>query len=157
MSNEIRLWVRPGVRHEVAELLKAWHRHHGATTGYRFSIVAMAGQRVCGAAIVGRPSARLTSSADVAEVTRLVTDGTPNACSLLYGRCATAAKAMGFARIQTFILESESGASLRAAGWRYDGDSAGGSWDRPSRGRTDDHPTEPKRRYVVDFAAARPA
>ena len=35
---------------------------------------------------------------------------------------------MGFIKIQTFILESESGISLKASGWNFAGYSAGGQW-----------------------------
>jgi hypothetical protein len=108
-----------------------------------------------GAAIVGRPVARMTEQYAVAEVTRLVTDGTPNACSMLYSAAARAAKAMGFSRIQTFILESEPGSSLRAAGWVRELTSAGGDWNVPSRGgRRTDQPMEPKTRWAVTFAGA---
>ena len=53
----------------------------------------------------------------VLEVTRLVTDGTANACSLLYAAAARVGKELGYERIQTFILATEPGTSLRAAGW----------------------------------------
>jgi hypothetical protein len=36
----------------------------------------------------------------------------------LLGAVARACKAMGFERIQSFTLQSETGVSLRAAGWR---------------------------------------
>jgi hypothetical protein len=36
---------------------------------------------------------------------------------MLYSACARAAKALGYGRIITYILESESGTSLRASGW----------------------------------------
>ena len=47
------------------------------------------------------------------EVNRLCTDGTRNACSMLYAAAWRAARAMGYKRIVTYILESENGASLR--------------------------------------------
>jgi hypothetical protein len=84
----------------------------------------------------------------VAEVVRLVTDGTKNAPSFLYARAARVADEMGFYKIQTFILESESGDSLRAAGWVFDGWSEGGPWERASRKRSDDHPLERKQRWA---------
>ena len=56
---------------------------------------------------------------------------------------------MGFFKIQTFILESESGDSLRAAGWVFDGWSEGGAFDRPSRNRKPaEYPTERKQRWA---------
>lgn len=117
--------------------------------GHRFSIGVFDEDGVChGAAVVGRPVAHKTEQYLVAEVTRLVTDGTYNACSILYAAAARAAQAMGFLRIQTFILDSERGTSLKASGWAYDGESQGGTWSRPSRGRTDKQKTmAPKTRW----------
>jgi len=80
-------------------------------------------------------------------VTRLCTDGTFNACSILYSAARRAAIDKGYRRGITYVLESEEGASLRASGWRYLGRSKGGSWSSPSRPRTDKHPTVPKDRY----------
>ena len=52
------------------------------------------------------------------EVTRTCTDGTPNANSMLYAAIWKAARAVGYTRLITYTQEGESGASLRAAGWR---------------------------------------
>lgn len=147
---------------EANELVAKWHRHHKPCVGHRFSLgcqIEVGTSRVLvGAAIVGRPVARMTNQSQVAEVTRLVTDGTPNACSELYGACARTAKAMGFAAIQTFILEHESGVSLKAAGWRKLRDTDGGDWNRPSRdGRRTDQPLLPKQCWGVTFKALSPA
>jgi hypothetical protein len=120
------------------------HRHHKPVVGHRFSIGAVLGEKLVGVAIVGRPVARMRDDGLTVEVTRLCTDGTKDACSFLYGACARAAFALGFKRIGTYILASEPGTSLTAAGWRLIGETKGGSWSRPSRGRTDKHPTEPK-------------
>lgn len=110
-------------------LVARWHRHHRPAIGHRFSIGAITKDgRLVGAAIVGRPLAKTYDQNMVAEVTRLVTDGTPNACSFLYGRSARAAQAMGFTRIQTYTLDSEPGTSLRAAGWTCEGEAGGGCW-----------------------------
>jgi hypothetical protein len=81
---------------------------------------------------------------DTLEVTRLATDGHKNACSFLYGCAARAAFALGYARIGTYTLPIEGGASLRAAGWRLMGERGGGSWSRDSRPRDDKAPTETK-------------
>lgn len=66
---------------------------------------------------------------------------------MLYGAAARAAKAMGYDRIITYILDSESGASLKAAGYQMEAESKGGSWDRSGRERVDDHPICPKTRW----------
>lgn len=49
----------------------------------------------------------------------------------------------------TYTLPSESGGSLRGAGFRNTAVTDGGTWSRPSRGRIDQHPTEPKTRWEV--------
>jgi hypothetical protein len=132
MAVQERLRVFPMTLAEANATVAKWHRHHKPVVGHRFSIGALADDRIIGAVIVGRPVARMTDQYRVAEVTRLVTDGTRNACSLLYGAAARAAEAMGFDAIQTFILDTEPGISLRASGWVRIADSAGGDWNRAS-------------------------
>jgi hypothetical protein len=61
-----------------------------------------------------------------------------------YGAAARAAFALGFKRIGTYILASEPGTSLTAAGWRLIGETGGGSWSRSDRPRIDKHPTQSK-------------
>src|SRR6266403_5478381 len=109
------------------------HRHHKPVVGHLFSIGAAKDGKVVGIAIVGRPVARMRDDGETAEITRLCTDGTRNACSFLYGASARAAFALGFKRIGTYILASEPGTSLTAAGWRLIGEAGGGSWSRSER------------------------
>lgn len=74
-------------------------------------------------------------------------DDERNACSLLYGACWRAARAIGYRRLVTYTLPTEGGASLRGAGWTLIGEAGGGSWDRRSRARVDEHPTQVKLRW----------
>src|SRR5690242_1372908 len=129
---------------QANEFVMHLHRHHKPVVGHLFSLGAELDGKLVGVAIVGRPVSRMRDDGLTAEVTRLCTDGTKDACSFLYGACARAAFALGFKRIGTYILASEPGTSLQAAGWRLIGETSGGSWSRPSRGRTDKHPTQPK-------------
>jgi len=129
---------------EANAFVKEHHRHHKPVVGHLFSIGAAKDGKIVGVAIVGRPVARMRDDGETAEVTRLCTDGTRNACSFLYGACSRAAFALGFKRIGTYILASEPGASLMGAGWRMVGETGGGSWSRGDRPRVDKHPTEPK-------------
>ena len=126
------------------------HRHHKPPVGGLFAVaVARDGEDTpCGVAIVGRPVARNLCDGQTAEVTRVATDGTHNACSMLYAACWRAARALGYRRLITYTLETEPGTSLRAAGWRELGRTSGGSWSRPSRQRNDRHPTCPKIRWA---------
>lgn len=124
------------------------HRHHKSSRGHKFSVAVVDGTgKIRGVAIAGRPVARMLQDGKTLEVLRVCTDGCRNACSALYAAVARAAKAMGYLRIITYILATESGASLKAAGWRPVKDVSGESWDRPSRARVDKHPTIDKVRW----------
>lgn len=128
-------------------LVARWHRHHKPTQGGLFAVGAAEGGEVVGAAIVGRPVARMLADGWTAEVTRLVTNGERNACSMLYAAAWRACRALGYRRLVTYILATESGVSLTAAGWRLIGEAGGGSWSRESRPRIDEHPTQRKLRW----------
>jgi hypothetical protein len=135
------------VRIDLAEanaFVAAHHRHHKAVVGHLFSIGAAIGDKILGVAIVGRPVSRFRDDGLTAEVTRLCSDGTQNACSFLYGAAARASFALGFKKIGTYILASEPGTSLTAAGWRLIGETPGRSWSVPSRPRVDKHPLQKK-------------
>ena len=133
---------------DLNSLVAVLHRHHKPVQGHRFSLGVEHEGRIVGGVSVGRPTARMTDQRKVLEVTRLVTDGTKNACSALYSAAARVGKEMGYARIQTFILESEPGISLKAAGWVFEQDSAGGDWTRLSKpDRRQDQPQCKKQRW----------
>ena len=108
------------------------------------SVVLAHESRVRGVAIVGRPVARMSDNGWTLEVNRCCTDGSKNACSMLYGAAWRAAKALGYKRLVTYTLPEEGGTSLRAAGWKLLGEAGGGSWNRSSRPRIDTAPTQGK-------------
>jgi len=110
------------------EFVLANHRHHGKVRGSLFQLGCYVNGELVGVAIVGRPVARKLNAEEICELTRLATNETENACSKLCAACARIAKEMGFLRIITYILASEKGTSLKAAGWELDGTSAGGDW-----------------------------
>jgi hypothetical protein len=146
------LRIEPCTLQQANELVAKLHRHHKPVQGHRFSIAVCDGDRIVGAAIIGRPTSRKNPQYHWAEITRLVTDGTKNACSKLYSAAARIAREMGFVRIQTFILDNEKGTSLKAAGWEFDGISEGGDWNVPSRGgRRKDQPMQEKQRWKKDL------
>lgn len=150
---------------EANELISRMHRHHKPVQGHRFTIGAenngdfrdfIGHGCLVGAAVVGRPTARMTDQYRIAEVTRLVSDGSKNVCSMLYAACARAAEAMGYDSIQTFILDDEPGTSLKAAGWEFVAWSEGGDWNRPSRGgRRTDQPMQRKQKWAKIFDSGR--
>lgn len=138
------LVARPMTRDQANAFILAHHRHHGRVSGHRFIVGAEDDGQVVGVAVAGRPRARMVDQYRHVEVSRLCTVGAENACSFLYARAARVARELGFASVFTAILESETGVSLRAAGWVYAYTTRGGSQDRPSRRRVDRSPTEAK-------------
>lgn len=82
------------------------------------------------------------------EILRCCTDGTHNACSKLYGACCRIGFDMGYERIVTYTLASESGASLRAAGFAFDGEAGGREWTGQRRRDYYVAPAELKHRWI---------
>jgi len=116
-----------------------WHRHSSPVVGHRYSVGVADGAGVLrGVAIVGRPVARSFDDGATLEVTRCATDGAPNAGSMLYAAAWRVASALGYRRLVTYTQADESGASLRAAGYRcLARRPARRGWDTPSRPRED--------------------
>lgn len=144
------LRVFPCTLEQANGLVSLWHRHHKPCLSHRFSLGVIDDNtmKLHGACIAGRPVARETDQYYVIEISRLVTDGTKNACSILYSAAARVAREMGFCSIQTFILDSEPGTSLSAAGWTLTGVSDGGNWLSVSKsGRRQDQPQGAKQKY----------
>jgi len=98
---------------------------------------------MCGVAICMRPACRALDDGKTLEVCRLATDGTDNACSLLYATCAKIAKLMGYRRIQTYTLMTEPGISLRAVGWMLEAVDCGGSPQGKRTNRPNGHEITP--------------
>ena len=137
------LRIVPCTLEQANDFVRRLHRHNKPVVGSKFCVGVTANALV-GVAIVGRPVAPALDDGFTAEITRVCTDGTRNAASMLYGACRKAARAMGYDRIFTYTLPEEGGASLRAAGWTLLGERGGGSWSRPSRPRVDTAPLQAK-------------
>ena len=129
-----------------------YHRHHQPLVSGLFAVGCACGLDIVGVAVVGRPVARHLDNGWTAEVTRLCTDGTKNVASKLYSACWRAARALGYRKLITYILASEKGTSLKAAGWKVIAETKGGSWSVPSRPRVDKHPLQGKLRWEQEIA-----
>lgn len=130
------LYLVPMYRIEARAFINRWHRHHAAPVAEKFCLGAVdANGVVRGVATVGRPVARMLDDGWTLEATRVATDGTRNAGSFLYGACRRATFALGYRKLVTYNLPSESGSSLRGAGWRVVGEVKGRSWSCRSRPR----------------------
>jgi len=103
---------------EAAEFVGNFQRHNKPPVGGLFAVGASDGAQLVGVAIVGHPVARLAQDGVTAEVTRCcVRVGAPKGTGgALYAACWRAARALGWRRLITYTLQSESGASLRGAG-----------------------------------------
>lgn len=147
----MRLELQPIDFREAADFISRAHRHHIPPVGWKFGIGLNDGERVVGVVTVGRPVARmLDRDGYTAEVTRCcVLEGIPNGCSKLYAAAWRAWRAMGGRRLITYVLASESGTSIKAAGWRELYTTPGRSWSVLSRPRVDRHPLGPKTLWEV--------
>lgn len=123
---------------DAAAFVAMWHRHNPPPVGMIFAVGTADDDGILrGVAVVGRPVARHLDDGHTLEVTRTATDGTRNANSMLYGAAWRAARALGYRRLITYTQASETGASLRAAGWRVIAQRPPRpGWHCPSRPRT---------------------
>ncbi|MFJ4342623.1 XF1762 family protein [Streptomyces sp. NPDC088915] len=139
MTEDPRLHLVPVRQKDAKDFVASWHRHHRPPPGAVFAVGAADQHGVLRAvALVGRPVARAYDNGQTLEVTRTATDGVRNGNSLLYGAAWRAAKALGYTRLITYTQAGESGASLRAAGWRVLAQRPPRrGWDCPSRPRPD--------------------
>lgn len=143
------LELSPITLREANAFVSQHHRHHAPARGCIVCVAVNNGDKVCGVAIVGRPVARMLSDGWTAEVVRCCTDGTRNACSMLYRAAWRSVRALGYRKLVTYTLPEEGGASCRAAGMVCIGEAGGGSWNRKERPRIDTHPTQTKLRWEI--------
>ena len=143
--------LQPITWREAKQFIAEHHRHHIPPQGWKFGIAVNDGEKVVGVVTVGRPVARNLDDGWTLEVTRCCTvEGAKNAASMLYGAAWRAAKAMGYKRLITYTLKSETGTSLVAAGYKQLYTTRGGSWSVKSRPRVDKHPLGEKTLWEVE-------
>lgn len=133
------------------------HRHHPAPVGWLFGVGVWNGPTLVGVATVGRPVARALPKT-TAEVNRNCTMDLSglerHAASKLYGAAAREAKRRGYAKIITYTFVSESGVSLKAAGWTVEARVRGRSWSCKSRPRSDKVKPQDKLRWSRQLRSA---
>lgn len=145
-----KLRIVPIKQDEAKEFIARNHRHHKPPVGSIFQVACAIDDKIVGVAMVGRPVARHLDNGWTLEVNRLCTDGTKNACSMLYSASWRVAKNLGYRKLITYILGSESGTSLKASGWKCIGEAGGKSWSRDHRPRVDKHPTQTKIKFEIE-------
>lgn len=143
------MFIIPLTLKQANDFIQNYHRHHKPVVGHRFSIGLMLDSQLIGVAVVGRPVARMSDDGFTAELTRLCTLGHKNASSKLMGAVGRICREMGFNKVQTYILESELGISLKASGWQMEVITYGRQWKHTDgKHRRTDQPTENKIRYA---------
>lgn len=120
--------IRPITLREANAFVEKYHRHNSPTVGGKFAIACFDAERLCGVAICGRPVSRHLDNGLTIEINRVCTDGTRNACSMLYGASCRIAREMGYELAITYTLQSETGASLKASNFVFDGKAGGTHW-----------------------------
>lgn len=126
------------------------HRHHKPVVGHKFSVGVANGQ-LRGVCIVGRPVARHFDDGETLEVTRVATDGTGNANSMLYGAASRVAFGLGYRRLITYTRTDESGVSLKAANWKVIAQRPARSWEASSVKRPRTDKSEPYERLLWEI------
>ena len=134
------LEIVPMTLREANAFVEQKHRHHGKVVGHKFSIGASNGKEI-------RPVSLHLDDGWTLEVNRLCTDGSRNACSMLYAAAWRATRAMGYKRLITYILDTEPGTSLKAAGWKCVGQAGGLRWTGRRRPEVDLYPAQMKIRF----------
>lgn len=148
----MKLHLVPITRPEAQEFIRRHHRHNNPPVSAIFQVAISDGEKIRGVAMCGRPMSRHLCDDFTLEIVRVCTDGVKNGCSMLYGACIRAAKALGYRRIITYTLEAEPGGSLRATGlkvneeWRVKNE----TWHSPSRPRVDKHPMQQRLRWEME-------
>jgi hypothetical protein len=125
-SDMVRMRLQPTTLRKANDFVAEHHRHNGRTArnGGKWACAVEIGGEIVGVAIVGNPLSATYMDGYTAEVLRVCTNekAQRGACSMLYQACWRAWKAMGGRRLITYTLKSESGASLRGAGWQIVGE-----------------------------------
>lgn len=144
-----QIHIAPCSFKEANEYVFTYHRHNKPCIGQKFCISVRDDYGIIhGVAICGRPVSRYLDNGLTLEINRCCTDGTRNACSMLYSACVRVAKAMGYKTVITYTLESEDGASLKASNFTFDGIAGGKMWTGKRSGRDNGVPQEMKKRWV---------
>lgn len=144
-ADVLPLYLRPWTVKQALPFVAQVHRRQPRIQGALWAVSVRRDAEVVGCALVGHPARVWMHDHAILCVLRVaVVEGVPNACSMLYGACSKAARAMGADGLVTYTHLDESGHSLRVSGWVRDKQTDGGEWSRPSRPRRQVVDSQPK-------------
>ena len=158
LAEEKSKHIAPITLKEANAFVVAHHRHHDSVTGCKFAIglykTVNGKDTLIGTAICGRPVSRHLDDGLTLEINRLCVTEDGNCCSMLYGACGRIAKEMGYKKVITYILESESGISLKASNFVLEDAECGGkNWTGARKRANNTVPEEMKQRWVKILAS----
>lgn len=134
----MRARIIPLTLRQANDFVEAHHRHSARTSndGGKFAIGLEHDGQLVGAAIVGRPVARMLQRPGAAELLRCrIGPGAPaGSGKALNSRCKRIWQLMGGTKLLTYTLAHESGGSLSGAGFYREADVAGRKWTGSKRG-----------------------
>jgi hypothetical protein len=152
----VTLRLAPITVKQARPFIHSVHRRLPRVQGGMWAVSVRRDDDVVGVALVGSP-ARVWNG-EVLQVLRVaVVEGNRCGCSMLYGACSRAARAMGARNLVTYTHLDEPGTSLRASGWIEDGvtdDDA--EWSRDGRPRQAALDPESKRRWWAAWSEKAP-
>ncbi len=122
--------LRPVTQLEARRFIADVHRHSRAPRRVICAVGVEADGKLVGVGTLERPKATSLCDGYTVEASRVCTVGTRNACSMLYGALCRAAGALGYRRLVTYTLSTESGASLRAVGFERVAEVEPEDWER---------------------------
>lgn len=116
--------IRPIHIREADEFVTIHHRHNKAAGNGKFAIGCFIIMNITngiwiyciGVGIGGRPRSRHLDNGLTFEIYRVCTIGHKNATSFIYSKMKKIAQLMGYLKIITYTLQTESGSSLKAIG-----------------------------------------
>ena len=134
MSSRFRLgYIR---RDDARAFLRSHHRHHKPPQGAILHLGCWEGDELVGVAFLGRPESPVEQARGTWELTRVATAGGEHVCSAIYGYARRVVQLLaGGAKLITYTLPEEGGASLRAAGWIPEATVEGRDWANCPRRR----------------------
>ncbi len=138
MANEKHYTFIPLELKEANEFILKYHRHNKSVIGHRFSIGLLKDGILIGVGIVGRPVARMLDKKGTLEILRVcIIEGNQNANSIMYSRIKKISLLLGYTKIITYTLQSESQSSLKAIKAQIIAETKPQSWNRINRPRND--------------------
>ena len=117
-AKERRLEIVPVTQKEAHAFADRRYKQQKRIKGYQFSVGCTDGDRMVGVANVARPASRYMDDGWTLEMTGVCTDGSEDVRLMLYAAAWRAARALGYRKLITYVMDTEPGTGLKMAGWK---------------------------------------